>query len=195
MEETTGAPSSFAALSPRRLRASSRDGGGVVNRPPSHLTMLLSRHTRRRAFNALFAIAFTTPRLVLAQERAKLARIGYLGLAPAAGYAPRVDALRAGLRDLGYIEGRNLSFEFRWAETPQQMPKLAAELVSAEVDVIFTPTSMETGAALETTRADEVIECEGESSSPYFGALLLARAFRPAVLHAPRPRRRGDRMR
>ena len=86
---------------------------------------------RRRAFNALFAIAFTTPRLVLAQERAKLARIGYLGLAPAAGYAPRVDALRAGLRDLGYIEGRNLSFEFRWAETPQQMPRLAAELVSA----------------------------------------------------------------
>ena len=42
MEETTGAPSSFAALSPRRLRASSRDGGGVVNRPPSPLTILLS---------------------------------------------------------------------------------------------------------------------------------------------------------
>src|SRR4051794_1952596 len=48
MEETAGAPSSFAALSPRRLRASSRDGGGIVNRPPSSLTMLLSRHTRRR---------------------------------------------------------------------------------------------------------------------------------------------------
>jgi putative ABC transport system substrate-binding protein len=112
---------------------------------------------RRRAFNALFAIAFTTPRLVLAQERAKLARIGYLGLAPAAGYAPRVDALRAGLHDLGYIEGRNLSFEFRWAEDPQQMPKLAAELVSAGVDVIFTPSSMETGAALETTKTLPVI--------------------------------------
>src|SRR4051794_39067647 len=52
MEETTGAPSSFAALSPRRLRASSRDGGGVVNRPPSPLIMLLSRHTRRREFPA-----------------------------------------------------------------------------------------------------------------------------------------------
>ena len=112
---------------------------------------------RRRAFNALFAIAFTTPRLVRAQERAKRARIGYLGLAPAAGYAPRVDALRAGLRDLGYIEGRNLSFEFRWAETPQQMPKLASELVSAGVDVIFTPSSMETGAALETTKTVPVI--------------------------------------
>src|SRR4051795_9530295 len=55
MEEATGAPSSFAALSPRRLRASSRDGGGVVNRPPSSLTMLLSRHTRRREFIGLLA--------------------------------------------------------------------------------------------------------------------------------------------
>src|SRR4051794_3627405 len=51
MEETAGAPSSFAALSPRRLRASSRDGGGVVNRPPSSLTMLLSRHTRTESQN------------------------------------------------------------------------------------------------------------------------------------------------
>jgi hypothetical protein len=48
MEETTGAPSSFTGYEPRRPRASSRDGGGVVNRPPSTLTMLLSRHTRRR---------------------------------------------------------------------------------------------------------------------------------------------------
>ena len=112
---------------------------------------------RRRAFNALFAIAFTTPRLVLAEERREARAHRLHGLAPAAGYAPRVDALRAGLHDLGYIEGRNLSFEFRWAETPQQMPKLAAELVSAEVDVIFTPTSMETGAALETTKTVPVI--------------------------------------
>src|SRR3954454_20445418 len=57
MEETTGAPSSFAALSPRRLRASSRDGGGVVNRPPSPVTMLLSRHTRRLTLLLLWWIA------------------------------------------------------------------------------------------------------------------------------------------
>ena len=108
---------------------------------------------RRRAFVCGLVSAAAAPCLVLAQERAKLARIGYLGLAPAAGYVPRVDALRAGLRDLGYIEGQNLSLEFRWAETP----KLAAELVSAGVDVIFTPSSMETGAALETTKTVPVI--------------------------------------
>src|SRR3954469_16254909 len=60
MEETAGAPSSFAALSPRRLRASSRDGGGVVNRPPSALTMLLSRHTRRRELMAGLLLAAAT---------------------------------------------------------------------------------------------------------------------------------------
>ena len=48
MEEATGAPSSLAVCDPRRLRASSRDGGVVVNQPPSPLTMLFSRHTRRR---------------------------------------------------------------------------------------------------------------------------------------------------
>src|SRR3979490_3404162 len=47
MEEATGAPSSLAVYDPRRLRAFSRDGGVVVNQPPSPLTMLFSRHTRR----------------------------------------------------------------------------------------------------------------------------------------------------
>ena len=67
MEETAGAPSSFAALSPRRLRASSRDRGGVVNRPPSPLTMLLSRHTRRlkarssRSSKVLLAVRLPLP--------------------------------------------------------------------------------------------------------------------------------------
>ena len=48
MEEATGAPSSFAVWCRGGLRASSRDGGGVVNRPPSPLNMLFSRHPRRR---------------------------------------------------------------------------------------------------------------------------------------------------
>src|SRR3954470_1961002 len=52
---------------------------------------------------------------------------------------------------------RNLSLEFRWAESPQQMPQLAAELVRAGVDVIFAPSSTETGAALETTKTVPVV--------------------------------------
>src|SRR5262245_50573136 len=50
VEEATGAPSSFADSGPKRLRASGRDGGSVMTRPPLPLTMLLSRHTRRREF-------------------------------------------------------------------------------------------------------------------------------------------------
>ena len=61
-EETTGAPSSFAGYEPRRPLASSRDEGGVVNRPPSTLTMLLSRHTRRREFIALLGGAIIASR-------------------------------------------------------------------------------------------------------------------------------------
>src|SRR5262245_17553700 len=48
VEEATGAPSSFADSGPKRLRASGRDGGSVMTRPPLPLTMLLSRHTKRR---------------------------------------------------------------------------------------------------------------------------------------------------
>lgn len=84
---------------------------------------------RRREVVALLA----TRRLAFAQQRTKLARLGFLGPAPAANFAPRVDALRDGLRQLGYTEGKSVSFEFRWWEAPDQVPELAAELVRAEV--------------------------------------------------------------
>jgi hypothetical protein len=65
-------------------------------------------------------------------------RIGFLGLAPEFS---GVEALRAGLRDLGYIEGSNLIIEWRWAENVEQLPTLAADLVARRVDVIIAPSS------------------------------------------------------
>src|SRR5262245_34863840 len=53
MEEATRAPSSLADCGPKRLRASGRDGGAVMTQPPSPLTMLFSRHTKRREFITL----------------------------------------------------------------------------------------------------------------------------------------------
>src|SRR5262245_58422632 len=57
VEEATGAPSSFADSGPKRLRASGRDGGSVMTRPPLPLTMLLSRHTKRRELFGSFSSA------------------------------------------------------------------------------------------------------------------------------------------
>jgi hypothetical protein len=70
-------------------------------------------------------------------------RSGYLGSDPTAAFASRVEALRAGLRDLGYVEGRNIIIEFRWAERGDQLPELAADLVRMNVDVIFATSSTE----------------------------------------------------
>lgn len=69
----------------------------------------------------------------------KTARIGVLGLADPAAYAAHRDAFRAGLRELGYVEGRNIAIEYRWAEGHYDRLKgLAAELAGLKVDVIVT---------------------------------------------------------
>ena len=62
-----------------------------------------------------------------------------------------------GLRDLGYLEGRNLILDFRWAESTSQMPELAAELIRAGAEVLFAPSSTETGAALRVTKTVPVV--------------------------------------
>ena len=70
-------------------------------------------------------------------QSAKPARIGFLGNGSAATAAPQVDALRRGLRDLGWIEGQTSTIEFQWAEgRTDRLQDLAADLVRAKVDVI-----------------------------------------------------------
>jgi putative tryptophan/tyrosine transport system substrate-binding protein len=97
--------------------------------------------TTRRAFFGLIGGAAAWPLAAGAQQSARVARIGFLGLAPASAFATRVDALRVGLRDLGYSEGKNIVIEFRWAQTVDDLPDLAAEFVRMSVDIIFAPVS------------------------------------------------------
>ena len=101
----------------------------------------LGANMRRREFlGALGGAAATWPVAARAQ-RAKVAHIGYLGLVSASWHTPRINAFRAGLRDLGYAEGKDIVIEFRWAEGRyDQLPALAAELVRLNVDVIVTHT-------------------------------------------------------
>ncbi len=111
---------------------------------------------RRRDFLAALA-ATALPAATRAQQSTKLARIGFLGPAPAANFAPRVDALRVGFRELGYTEGKDLTFSFRWWEAADQLPELAAELVRAEVDVLFAPSSAETAVFLAATKTVPIV--------------------------------------
>src|SRR3954464_10845158 len=142
MKEATGAPSSLAACSPRRPRASSRDGGGVINRPPSPLTMLLSRHTRRRDLVAGLGAVAAWPLPISAQMQRKVPRIGYLGAGIRTVIPSPVKAFLEGLRDLGYLEGQNFVLVERYAEGHQErLPELVLELIQLEVDVIVAPTS------------------------------------------------------
>ena len=71
---------------------------------------------RRQFITLLGGAAVAWPLAVRAQQSAKVARIGHLDLGPPSARASRVEALRAGLRDLGYVEGRNIVIEFRRAD-------------------------------------------------------------------------------
>ena len=97
-------------------------------------------NNRRKLIIALGAGALAAPLASFAQQPpVKVHRIGLLGVASAATYARQVEALRAGLRELGYVEGKNLVIEFRWAGGRlDQLPGLAAELVRLKVDIIVT---------------------------------------------------------
>jgi putative ABC transport system substrate-binding protein len=93
---------------------------------------------RRDLIRLLGGAAAASPGAMRAQQLAQtLARIGFLGTATAAGSANAVDALRSGLRELGYVEGRNIVIEFRWAEERyDRLPQLVRELVSTQLDLI-----------------------------------------------------------
>ena len=76
---------------------------------------------------------------VRAQQPKKIARIGFLGAASASALAERLNGLRLGLRELGYIEGQNIAIDYRYADgKSERISKLAAELVSLNPDVIVT---------------------------------------------------------
>jgi putative tryptophan/tyrosine transport system substrate-binding protein len=119
--------------------------------------MLLSRHTRRRKFIALLGGTAAAWPLAASAQPARVAHIGYLSLGPASAWSSRVEALRAGLRDLGWIEGKNIVIDFRWADNVDQLPGLAAEPVRMKVDVIFAPSSTMVEPARQATKTIPIV--------------------------------------
>jgi putative ABC transport system substrate-binding protein len=109
---------------------------------------------RRREFIAMLGGAATLPLAARAQQRANIPRVGYLFSFPPAEGRYLWEACRQGLRELGYVEGRNIAVEPRWAEgRHERLPGLAKDLVRHNVDVIVaaaTPASLAAKAATST---------------------------------------------
>jgi putative ABC transport system substrate-binding protein len=115
------------------------------------------RSTRRKFLVALCA-ALAAPLASLAQQAGKVWRIGFLSSGSPSSYGRRVEALRAGLRDFGYVEGRNLAIEFRWAEGDYgRLAGFASELVKLKVDVIMTHGTPGAQAAKNATNTIPII--------------------------------------
>lgn len=113
---------------------------------------------RRREFiTFLGGAAVGWPLAARAQQPEKIAKIGYLDLGPASARVDRVEALRAGLHDLGHVEGKNFIFVFRWADRVEQLPELAADLVRNNVDVIFAQSSTMVDAARQATSTIPIV--------------------------------------
>ena len=115
---------------------------------------------RRSVVLALGAGVLTAPRLVLAQQRpVEIVRIGFLGVGAASpAFADRLDAFRSGLADLGYIEGKNIVIEYRWAEGKyDRLDALAQELVQSKVAVIVSHTGLGVRAAMRATKTIPIV--------------------------------------
>jgi putative ABC transport system substrate-binding protein len=113
----------------------------------------------RRTFVGRVAGAlFAAPLAARAQQAGKVYRVGILEAIPAAQNAANLDALRRGLRDLGYVEGRNLIIEYRSADgRAERFPELASELVRLKVDLILTRGTPAATAAKNATATIPVV--------------------------------------
>jgi putative ABC transport system substrate-binding protein len=112
---------------------------------------------RRREFITFLGGVAAVPFAAHAQQAGKIHRVGLLWDGPDV-FADEIEAFRQGLRDLGYVEDRNLVIEYRWGKgKPDRMQALAEELVRLKVDVIVAPSSIYTEAAKQATSTIPII--------------------------------------
>ena len=110
---------------------------------------------RRREFILLFTVAGASLPLAARAQQARTPVIGFLSSASPDKYTIRLDAFRQGLKEVGYVEGQNVTVEYRWAEGQnQQLATLGAELVQRQVNVLVaaggTPSALAAKAATAT---------------------------------------------
>jgi putative tryptophan/tyrosine transport system substrate-binding protein len=130
--------------------------------------------------NFVFALAFiflTFSCASHAQQPARIPRIGILIPTSASFISARVEAFRQRLRELGYVEGKNIFIEYRYAEgKPERLPDLAAELVGLKVDVIVTASGP---ATLAAKKASGTIPIVFAAANDPVGTGLVSSLARP----------------
>jgi len=137
----------------------------------------VGKMNRRTAIRRLATFFLTTASLAEAQQSGKIFRIGFLDPSTASGIAVLLDAFRQELRKLGWIEGKNISIEYRFAEQKnERLPELAAELVRLKVDLIVVTSG---GAALAAKSATTSIPIVMTSGADPVGAGLVASLAHP----------------
>jgi putative ABC transport system substrate-binding protein len=115
---------------------------------------------RGKAFEILilvtFMLVFVNP--VEAQQPSKVPKIGFLVVPSRSFFADRMESFRQGLHSLGYVEGKNILIEYRYAEGKlDRLPGLAKELVGVNVDLIVTTTTPSVLAAKNATRTIPIV--------------------------------------
>src|SRR6202171_456190 len=113
---------------------------------------------RRTFVGAVAGALLTSPLAIEAQQAGRVRRIGYRGQNSTEALQHQLDAFRQGLRERGWVEGRNVLVEIRFAEGKvDQLPALVAELIRLKVDIIVTTSSATTWAAKDATTSIPIV--------------------------------------
>src|SRR5512143_943664 len=111
-------------------------------------------------FWLLTMVALATASATQAQQPKKIPRIGFLFIG--SKDQPHLESFRQGLRELGYVEGKNIGIEYRYADGKNEaLPALAAELVNLKLDVILTTVPQSSRAVLQVTKIIPVVSVGG----------------------------------
>ena len=113
---------------------------------------------RRRFLLTSLAAALVRPPAAGAQQAGKVPRIGVLLSNSQASHSTDIEGFRLGLRERGYVEGRNIAIEYRYGDGKlDKLPRLAAELVGLDVEVIVTSGTPPTRAAQQATKTTPIV--------------------------------------